>query len=101
MPEVCPVKATDEELWAGTYKEFLPESTARVEGLFGAAGTPLVAGRLPTDVGVRKLEGLAGPECTSVRCSWLTHSLKSLGVLFPSSIDIVDTRTTTNNKGYP
>jgi hypothetical protein len=64
---VHPVEATDEELLAGTYKEFLPEFTARVEGLFGAAGTPLVAGRLAADVGVRKLESLAGPECTGVR----------------------------------
>jgi hypothetical protein len=38
-----------------------------VEGLFGAAGTPLVGGRLPADVGIRKLEGLASSECTGVR----------------------------------
>jgi hypothetical protein len=57
----------DEELWAGTCKEFLPESTARVEGLFGAAVTPLVVGRLPADVSVQKMEGLAAPECSGVR----------------------------------
>jgi hypothetical protein len=67
MPEVRPVEATDEELWAGTCKEFLLESAACVEGLFGAAGTPLVASRLPTDAGIQKLEGLGGPECTGVR----------------------------------
>jgi hypothetical protein len=37
-----------------------------VEGLFGAVGTPLMVGCLPADVGVRKLEGLADPECTGV-----------------------------------
>jgi hypothetical protein len=67
MLQVHPVEATDEKLWAGTCKEFLPESAARVEGLFGAAGTPLVVGRLATDVGIQKLEILAGPECTGVR----------------------------------
>jgi hypothetical protein len=67
MPEVLPVKATDEELWVGTCNDFLPESAACVEGLFGAARTPLMAGRLPADVGVRKLEGLASPKWTGVR----------------------------------
>jgi hypothetical protein len=67
MLEVHPIEATDKELSARTCKEFLPESAACVEGLFGVAGTPLVAGRLPADVGVQKLEGLGSPECTGVR----------------------------------
>jgi hypothetical protein len=81
MSEVRPIEATNQELWAGTCKEFLPESAARVEGLFGAAGAPLVVGRLPTDVGVQKLEGLAGPECNGVRGAKDVRTL----VLFCSS----------------
>jgi hypothetical protein len=67
MLKVHPFEATNVELWAGTCKEFLPESTARVEGLFGAAGMPLVVGRLAADVSVQKLETFASPKCTSVR----------------------------------
>ena len=42
MPEVHPVDATDDELFAGTCAEFLPELEDRV----GAAATPEAAGRL-------------------------------------------------------
>ena len=57
MPEVRPVEATDEALWVGTCKEFLPESVGR----FGAVGTPLAAGRLPTGGGDLKEEVLGSP----------------------------------------
>ena len=67
MPELDPVEATDEELWAGTCTEVLPDFVAREGGLFAAAGTPLTAGRLSVGGGIRKLETLGAREGTDVR----------------------------------
>jgi hypothetical protein len=58
MPEVRPVDATDDELFAGTYAEFLPESEDRV----GAAATPEAAGRLlASGGGIQKVADLFNP----------------------------------------
>jgi hypothetical protein len=58
MLEVCPIDVTDDELFAGTCAEFLPES----EDLVGAAATPEAAGRLlASGGGIRKSCRLVQP----------------------------------------
>jgi hypothetical protein len=58
MPEVRPIDATDDELFAGTCAEFLPESEDRV----GAAATPEAAGcLLASGGGIRKVADLFSP----------------------------------------
>ena len=52
-----PVDATDEALFVGTCKEFLPESEGRAEGTLGTAVTPEAAGG-----GAQKVVGLVSPE---------------------------------------
>ena len=64
MPEVRPVDATDDELFAGTCVEFLPESEDRV----GTAATPEAAGRLLAGGGgIRKVADLFSPVDVVVR----------------------------------
>jgi hypothetical protein len=64
MPEVCPVDATDDELFAGTCTEFLPESEDRVS----ATATPEAAGRLlASGGGIRKVADLFNPVDVIVR----------------------------------
>ena len=64
MPEVRPVDATDDELFASTCAEFLPESEDRV----GAAATPEAAGRLLAGGGgIRKVADLFSPVDVVVR----------------------------------
>ena len=62
MPEVRLVKATDEELLAGTCKEFLPESKGRAGGALGVAETLEAVGRLLAGGGAQKVVGLVSPE---------------------------------------
>jgi hypothetical protein len=58
MPEVHPIDAMDDELFAGTYAEFLPESVDRV----GTAATPEAAGRLlASGGGIQKVADLFSP----------------------------------------
>jgi hypothetical protein len=58
MPEVRPVDATDDELFAGTCAEFLPKSEDRV----GTAAIPEAAGRLLAGGGgIRKVADLFIP----------------------------------------
>jgi hypothetical protein len=64
MPEVRPIDATDDELFAGSCVEFLPESEDRV----GAAATPKAAGRLlASGGGIRKVADLFSPVDVVVR----------------------------------
>jgi hypothetical protein len=64
MPEVHPVDAMDEELFADTCAEFLPESEDRV----GAAATPEAAGRLlASGGGIWKVADLFSPVDVIVR----------------------------------
>jgi hypothetical protein len=64
MPEVRPVDAMDDELFAGTYAEFLPKSEDRV----GTAATLEAAGRLVAGGGgIRKVADLFSPVDVVVR----------------------------------
>jgi hypothetical protein len=64
MPEVCPIDATDDELFTGTYAEFLPE----LEDFVGAAATPEAAGRLLASGGrIQKVADLFSPVDVVVR----------------------------------
>jgi hypothetical protein len=64
MPEVRPIDATDDELFAGTYAEFLPES----EDCVGTTATPEAAGRLlASGGGIRKVADLFSPVDVVVR----------------------------------
>ena len=64
MPEMRPVDATDDELFAGTCAEFLPESEDRA----GTAATPEAAGRLLAGGGgIRKVADLFSPVDVVVR----------------------------------
>jgi hypothetical protein len=64
MLEVCPIDAIDDELFVGTYAEFLPES----EDCVGAAATPEVAGRLlASGGGIQKVADLFSPVDVVVR----------------------------------
>ena len=62
MLEEHPVKATDEALLAGTYKEFLPESEGRAGGALGVPVTLEAVGRLLAGGGTRKVVGLVSPK---------------------------------------
>ena len=57
-----PVDATDEKLFVGTCKEFLPESEGRAGGALGVAESPEAVGRLLVGGGDRKVVGLVSPE---------------------------------------
>jgi hypothetical protein len=64
MPEVRPVDATDDKLFAGTCAEFLPES----EDSVGAAATPEAAGHLlASGGGIWKVADLFSPIDVVVR----------------------------------
>ena len=54
--------ATDEELLASSYNDFLTESEDHVGGGFGTVATFEAASRLLTSGGDRKEEGLVSPE---------------------------------------
>jgi hypothetical protein len=57
---MCPVKATDDALLAGTCEELLPDSAGRGGGGFGAAETPEVAGGLLAGGGGARKETALG-----------------------------------------
>ena len=67
MAVVHPVDATEEELWAGPCKVFLPRSEDCASANFGGAATPEIAGRLLDGVGTRKEEGLVSLEDGATR----------------------------------
>ena len=63
MPVVPPVEATEDELLAGSWKSFLPESEVRARDGFGAMAASKAASRmLLAGGGDRKEEGLVSPE---------------------------------------
>ena len=62
MPVVRPVEAMEEELLAGSCKDFLSESEDRAGDGFSVVATYEAAGRLLAGGGDRKEEGLVSPE---------------------------------------